>query len=203
MKRVVKYTKDLAREAIVALDNSSTASNEYTRWFSYANANRIQLFVVNTSSFEVMERCLQAPSGTVKSYEEDSLSLQRLVYGFPPAGAVSCRGEVVASTVHTSDQFFGINTLIDCHSFFKKPSTSEMLSNCRKGKYSSFVGMILLHKMQHVNTIISQGKRCVDPACSSRRFGFDSLLFPFFRPDMFDSITSFRLGIVSHYEIPI
>ncbi|KAF4877422.1 hypothetical protein CGCFRS4_v016128 [Colletotrichum fructicola] len=33
-----------------------------------------------------------------------------------------------------------------------------MLSNCRKGKYSSFVGMILLHKMQHVNTIISQGQ---------------------------------------------
>ncbi|OBR02094.1 protease [Colletotrichum higginsianum IMI 349063] len=167
IESAVEYTKILANGAIVALDDSGRSSSAYLRWFGHGNAYESDLKAIKEHHYGAVISELRAPeSGTVDSVEEGGADPERLVYACPAAGSNLCASGEAAAVINAGDSGFRVNLLYLCPSFFNKVSHSRMLSNWRRGTYTSSAGLVLLHEMQHLDAVVGSERRCVDHAYS-------------------------------------
>ncbi|TEA10431.1 hypothetical protein C8034_v009844 [Colletotrichum sidae] len=163
----VEYAKILANGAVVALEESGATSSAYRRWFGGQNAKRSTLEAIKIHHYEAVLAGLRGPeSGSVKFVETGGPDSERLVYSCPALDDAQCVSGEAAAVINFGDEGLKVNLIYLCPQFFNKASHSEMLRNWRKGLYTPSAGLILLHEMQHLDSIVGSNRRTLDYAYS-------------------------------------
>ncbi|TDZ25551.1 hypothetical protein Cob_v001598 [Colletotrichum orbiculare MAFF 240422] len=162
----VEEAKILAQAAIDSLDSQGASSPSFERWLGpLGQGDETLVDQIRSLHYGAVISNLKGPvSGTVDSVTTGGADDERLAYSCPSSSHHICNGGTWAEMLNVDQGYTKANVLFLCPKFFKEYSHSKMISEWKKGKYKRSAGLILLHEMQHLDAVVTRGRRCLDKA---------------------------------------
>ncbi|KAJ3938600.1 uncharacterized protein N0V96_011330 [Colletotrichum fioriniae] len=166
LEGAVRDTQALAFMASTVLaEKDSEFSDAYIFWFGEDNTKAATKNSIKTLNYDPVQDFLKAPGARnrVDDMRIDNLSPTGLTYMCAAADDSMCAGGMAAAAHQHGAGGLSGHSIVLCDRFFGANSQQDMLRTWKDTRrLSASSGFWLLHEVQHLGAIVSDGRRCVD-----------------------------------------
>ncbi|KAK1458064.1 hypothetical protein CMEL01_15411 [Colletotrichum melonis] len=166
LEGAVRDTQALAFMASTVLaEKDSEFSDAYIFWFGEDNTKAATKNSIKTLNYDPVQDFLKAPGtrNRVDDMRIDNLSPTGLTYMCAAADDSMCAGGMAAAAHQHGAGGLSGHSIVLCDRFFGANSQQDMLRTWKDTRrLSASSGFWLLHEVQHLGAIVSDGRRCVD-----------------------------------------
>ncbi|KAK1656360.1 hypothetical protein BDP81DRAFT_294924, partial [Colletotrichum phormii] len=149
----------------VLAEKDSEFSGAYIFWFGEDNTKAATKNSIKTLNYDPVQDFLKAPGARnrVDDMRIDNLSPTGLTYMCAAADDSMCAGGMAAAAHQHGAGGLSGHSIVLCDSFFGANSQQDMLRTWKDTRrLSASSSFWLLHEVQHLGAIVSDGRRCVD-----------------------------------------